>query len=96
MLDTPMLQSAYHIKSAELVIYAFILITLMRKTKFECFESSYNVSHKSFVVLTCGKSLIYCGTPVLLSDENHFTTIFRGLAHNADTFNLKFWQHFAS
>jgi hypothetical protein len=91
MLDTPMLQSAY--ESAELVIYAFILITLMRKTKFECFESSYNVSHKSFVVLTCGKSLIYCGTqymkPVLLSDENHFTTIFRGLARNADTYNLK-------
>jgi hypothetical protein len=54
MLDTPMLQSAYHIKSAELVIYAFILITLMRKTKFEYLKSSYNFSHKSFVVLTCG------------------------------------------
>ena len=44
MLDVPMLQSAYHIKSAELVIYAFILISLMRKTKIENLKSSYNFS----------------------------------------------------
>ncbi len=86
MLDAPMLQSAYHIKSAELVIYAFILISLMRKTKFEYLKSSYNFSHK-FCSFNVRKSQ---------SDENHFTTIFRGLAHNADTYNLKFWQHFAS